>query len=221
MTMPPMNEVRCGAAAVFYEEDLYVFGGESFPINTACRHSKRLSVKASKFSTSFEKFTSEWVSYEFPFKRSYFAAQLMLRKIYLIGGYAPHQAKIDGKKQADLKEVCKSTIVYDPETNSWENIGKLNEARACFGCGVERYTIYVVGGIGRNESYLTSTECLLGGQSVWTVVPQTLPINAPDAHISTCFCYGCIYVTNTFQKKFFRKYLGDADEEYKPWDEED
>jgi len=222
MTMQPMKEARCGAAAVFHEEDLYVFGGEETPINNTLRCSRRLfNTEATKFSNSFEKLASDWVGYEFPFKISYFAAESMLGKIYLIGGYAPNNPHTNSKKKSICKEVCKDTRVYDPETNSWKTIGKLNEARACFGCHKESDTIYVVGGIGRNGSYLTSMEYLSGKETVWTVSRLTLPFYVPDAHVSTCMHYGRIFISNTSQQKFFRNFFEPFDDEYYSWKEED
>jgi len=116
---------------------------------------------------------------------------------------------INSNQPTTCKEVCKDTIIYDPETNSWENIGKLNEARACFGCGKELDTIYVVGGVGLNGSFLTSIECLPEEQQpiVWTVCRQTLPVGIADAHVSVCFLSFFIYVKDSYHKKYFRNCL--------------
>ena len=160
MKMPPMKEARCGAGAAFYEGKLFVFGGETYPISSSASFSTgQANPDASNFSSTFEIFDKKWESNIMEPKRSYFAAQFAWGKIFLIGGYSlTLEANATRGQTSPCKEVCKETVTYCPEKNTWENCGQLNEARASFGCETLPHAIVVVGGIGANKSSLTSFE---------------------------------------------------------------
>ena len=146
--LPNINEERKGAAAVYFQNELFVFGGEN---------------DYSGFVKSFEILrTQKWECIENPLlSRSFFAAQALENKIYLIGGY-----NYDQETYAIL--VRNETIVYRPSTNTWENISPLHEARASFGCAILNSKIYVLGGIGRESRNISTVEIFDPQEKLWT-----------------------------------------------------
>ena len=123
--MPYLNEARCGAAAVFYQDDVFVFGGETFPVSKNATFSGgQVNPDSSNFSQTLEKFKKEWIVGQFPLKRSYFAAQVVGGKIYLIAGYTltDSSSAVIGQN-VRCKKVCNTVNVFDPVENTWENAG--------------------------------------------------------------------------------------------------
>ena len=180
MELPSMNEARFGAAAVFFNEKLFVFGGEKQPIPfvwplqssfTLSSGSSRASFRSrsnSAFSTEsfccrFEMFSDSWKTHKqncSQYSRSYFSAQAFGNKIFFIGGY-----KFDSQYN---KEVCNETLSFCPSTNKWKIVSGLLVARASFGCAVLHSKIYAFGGIGVKQSHVGSVEIFDVYQKCWT-----------------------------------------------------
>ena len=140
--LPDIDQARKGAAVVYFENELFLFGGETTSMDGHIMYHDK-----EKFCKNFGILRRQtWKYIENPLlSRSYFAAQALGNKIYLIGGY-----KYDD--ETERKEVCNETMVYQPSTNTWENANPLHEARTMFGCAILNLKIYVLGGIGRESS---------------------------------------------------------------------
>ena len=116
--MPPMNEVRIGAAAAFWNDELFVFGGEKQTVNvrrtTDEYHERYSDCNFTSFCTTYETFQKSWKSVNnFNLKLSYFSAQCVEDKIYLIGGYQRHEK--------GGKEACNCTRIFRPSKSKWKN----------------------------------------------------------------------------------------------------
>ena len=193
MELPSLNEARLGAAAVFFNETLFVFGGEKQPI--PFRSLKRVrfgriiscsSFSLESFCCTFETLNDTWKSHDpncLEYSRSYFSAQAVGNKIYLIGGY-----KFNSKYN---KEVCAKTISFCPSTNKWKIVGDLLEARASFGCAVLESKIYVFGGIGEEDSNISSVEFFDVYQKCWTSASHF-----KSGPLSACVVSNRMYVWN-------------------------
>ena len=175
MKMPPITETRCGSAAVlFHDGNLYVFGGETLPVSTSSRFSPGQSNPDDKnFSKTYEVFdgvTHQWSVTTLPWitSCSYGAAQVVDDTIYLIGGYTP--AAENQQKKSMCKIATDSTIAFSPADNSWSLVGKLNKARASFGCATLGFHIYVVGGSGTQSSNVEGVEMMNTTEKVWTTL---------------------------------------------------
>ena len=173
MEMPSMKEARCGSAAVFYDDNLYVFEGETYPISPdSTFKAGQSNPDAKNFSTTYEVFDSvshERSLFQSPWNtpRSYGAAQVVGNKIYLIGGYKlSDRPNIKGKKRC--KEVSSDTVAFCPRDKTWKKVVNLNDARASFGCATQDTRIYVVGGYCNSISIVTSAEVLNTEEEVWT-----------------------------------------------------
>jgi len=220
MSMPQMNNVRCGAAAEIFNNDLFVFGGETVPSSNNVGYSGY--GKKPAFSATFEKLDidwerkekSKWESFELPLQRSYFSAQFLQGKIYLIGGYTPiENNKIDdaGERKIIGKIVCNYCIAYCSSTNTFNKAGNLNEARACFGCETIGNELFVVGGIGLNGTSLTSLEYLNTDQpDIWSVIFQDFPFDISyrtnDGKLSTCLIGSKLYLVTSHQHLVTRSF---------------
>ena len=156
--LPDIDQSRKGAAAVYFKNELFVFGGETAAIDRHFMYHDK-----EKFCENFGILrTQTWKYIENPLlSRSFFAAQALENKIYLIGGY-----KYDD--EAKRKEVCSETMVYQPSTNTWENANPLYEARTMFGCAILNLKIYVLGGIGRESSNINTVEIFDPQEKLWT-----------------------------------------------------
>ena len=221
LPMESLQEARCGAACVFHKDTLFVFGGETSPISTSADSANTQS--SGGFSTTFEKHSSKWKRFEFPFKRSYFAAVSTNECIYLIGGYTlkHHDDNIAGNQETVCKEVCNDCIAYFPTSNTFEKVAGLNHARACFGCEKFWYDIIVVGGIGLNGSHLKSIEYknCQDKSSVWTTffwdeLPIYSQLNSP---LSTYLNGHTLYVGVSSHPLLFRSYLCRDDGGLEDW----
>ena len=174
MKMPPMTETRCGSAAVFHDENLYVFGGETLPVSTSSTFAPGQSNPNDKnFSKTYEVFdgvTHQWSVTTLPWitSRSYGAVQVVDDTIYLIGGYTP--AAENQRNHTMCKVATDSTIAFSPADNSWSLVGKLNVARASFGCTTLGSRIYAVGGYGTQNSNVTGVEMMNTTEKVWTTL---------------------------------------------------
>ena len=160
MELPSMNEIRYGAAAVFFNETLFVFGGEKRLIPIQNKNSHNYS---KIFCGNFEKFDDNWQLQEqncSELSRSYFSAQSVGSKIYLIGGY-----KCVSRY---YKEVCSDTISFCPSKNKWKSLPNLHQGRVSFGSAVLGSKIYVFGGIDINETKLSTVEVFDVSEKRWT-----------------------------------------------------
>ena len=160
--MPSMNQVRIGGAAVFYTDELFVFGGEKYSVPTG----KSTRNYADSFCKSYEIYSGTFElksTYELD-HRSYFAAQAVGNKIYLIGGYTFYGSTRNGYE----KYACSITSIFCPSKSRWRNAGSLITARASFSSAVLNLKIYVFGGIGAGLSNVNSVEIFDVGQKGWT-----------------------------------------------------
>ena len=185
MKMPPMTETRCGSAAVFHVGNLYVFGGETLPVPKSSGFSPGQSNPyAEDFSKTYEVFdrvTHQWSVTTLPSMTScsYGVAQVVDGTIYLIGGYTP-SAK-NQQKTSRSKVATDVTIAFSPANNASSWVGKLNEARASFGCATLGSHIYVMGGYGTRSSNVTSVEVMNTTEKVWTLLNSTYSIYTHSA----------------------------------------
>ena len=193
MTLPSLNTKRCGAAAVFHESKLYVFGGERYSISKdqTFDSSKTSNPAINDFAKSFEILNEYWKEIDNDWQvRSYFSAQSINDKIYLIGGYKPNMDD-NNWYESLCKTVCQDTIIYFPKEDHWKTSGQLNVARASFGCAVHQSSIYVVGGYGKNNSLVDSVEFKNQHDDAWTLCPTSIVKGGP---MSACFVRNRMYV---------------------------
>ena len=184
--LPLMNELRMGAAAVFCNEKLLVFGEkESVPTY------KTPHDYADSFCDSYETFGGTWqlkFSFEL-YHRSYFAPQVVRNRMYLIGGYGFFETKRDYHE----KIPCTETRKFCPSKNTWKIAGSLRAARASFSSAVFNSKIYVFGGIGAGHSNVNSVEIFDVGQKCWTeggAIKQAIscPMSACSVSDTIYFC---------------------------------
>ena len=187
-----MIEARCGAAAVYYKNNLYVFGGENTWVNPVQNHGHQQSFN--NFVKSFEVFNNEWkTGGNLKSDRSYACAEIVNNKIFLIGGFTINtERRIYHNQQS--KEPTSSTDIYNVKNGSWSNGPTLKFARAAFGSAVVNSTVYVLGGIGVNGSCLKNVEFLETSSRIWTTVTINLSYNCRQP----CACYvkGQIYLSS-------------------------
>ena len=208
MEMSSLSEARCGAAAVFLDNKIIVFGGETIPVSrTAAYKGGQANPDASNFSQTLEKFDHKWETEKFPFTRSYFAAQVFDSKIYLIGGYTISDAsEIVFGEQARCKKAVNTVIVFDPTENEWKEDGCMNEARANFGCAVIRKsTVIVVGGDNTSPSLISAEFRKIKSSKVWTMYRST-PCRSSH-RISACYVNDKLFVANLQNLKLYSKDL--------------
>ena len=202
-----MNEARCGCAAIYYKNDLLVFGGERTwidPKRCYYDNGKNPNCKTD-FVESFEVFKENWKTLgNLTSIRSYACAEVAEDKVYLIGGFTLN--KNDGHlfnyRNTYSKIPCTSTEIYDVEENKWSNGPILNIARACFGSILLNSTIYVVGGFGVGCSLLNDVEFLDTTCGVWTRVISNSLFTLSQA---SAYCVqGQIYLTSPDTKSMVR-----------------
>ena len=196
ITLPSLNVARCGAAAVFQGSKLYVFGGETIPISKDKRfNDSDANPSVFDFAKSFETFYGVWKQTDNDWQvRSYFSAQAINDKIYLIAGYKP--TINNGSRSStskNCKTVCKDIITYFSNENTWETNGQLNVARASFGCAVHQSSIYVAGGYGDDNSLVDSVEFKNQHDDAWTLCPTVIVNGGP---MSACFVRNRMYVAS-------------------------
>ena len=195
--LPSMNEVWIGSAAVFCDDEVFVFGGEK---KSGFTHSMFHNYKDS-FYYSYETFSGAWqlnFSIELN-QRSYFAAQAVGNKIYLIGGYRFFETTRNNYE----KIPCTETRIFCPSKNTWKIAGSLWTARASFSSAVLNSKIYVFGGIGAGRSSVNSVEIFDVGQKCWTsggTIQQA--ISCP---MSACSVSNTIYFSKEQQLYKYRK----------------
>ena len=173
--LPDMNEPRYGAAAVFFGDYLYVFGGQSAETHTWSPSTKTGNPDLFYYKTAYEKWNKNWNCWNyvfFPFTpRSFLAAHTLKDKIYLIGGFEPSTGEEDHLKNKNTipsRIACKITTMFSPRKKSCTEICPMTTARAAFASAVFNSNIYVCGGMGRYEEYLSAVEFLDTTNRIWT-----------------------------------------------------
>ena len=204
--LPSLNEARCGAAAVFHDNCLYVFGGEKQPVpirqKKASRGFSALSYR-SNFCRNYEKLNETWEAIDFRIiPRSYFAAHSVNKKIYLIGGY-----KCDSNGE---KEVCYETMAFNPSKGTWKEGRRLNVGRACFGSALLDSNIYILGGMGEDRSYVENVEFLNPIQEVWTIVKGKVH----SGFLSACAIEGGLYYLHVELEKLYQVHKNGSEIEH-------
>ena len=170
--LPSMNVARCGSAAAFYNEELYVFGGETTPVSRFARFAQYDDNSyASTLTETFETFEAKkgWkINKLCPNARSYGAAVAFQNKIILIGGYKPGK---DVYQKLNLcKEPCDEVFIYNPVRDTWKKSIHMMYARAEFACTLWRSNVYVVGGISCGNIWLDMVEYIdLNNDNIWTI----------------------------------------------------
>ena len=130
--LPSLNTARCGAAAVFHDSNLFVFGGELILQNKTLHHSYSSQIDLTfNFAMSFETLSESWQQTANDWQaRSYFCAQAINGRIRLIGGYKltksfQYQDGSSYSRSSDTvryKETWRETIVYTPDDETWEPV---------------------------------------------------------------------------------------------------
>ena len=113
-----MNEIRIGAEAVFCNDELFVLGDEKQTVNvrrtTDKYHERYSGYNSTSFCATYETFPkSRKLVNNFNLKLSYFSAQRVEVKIYLIGGYLRHEK--------GGKEAGNCTRTFRPSKANWKN----------------------------------------------------------------------------------------------------
>ena len=199
-----MNEIRMGAAAVFCDDKLFVFGGEKSVPN----HKISYSYPAN-FCNNYEIYSGTWQlkSSKELYQRSCFAAQVVGSKVYLIGGCKYEKALWCNECE---KQVSEETHIFCPSKNRWRNAGSLNTARASFSSAVLNSKIYVFGGIGAGNSYVSSVEVFDVRQKRWTSGGTIQQAASPT---SACSVSDTIYFLANYNEKLYKyrqsEYAGD------------
>ena len=184
VTLPSLSVARSGAAAVVFENQLFVFGGEMEPVVKESSYSGTANPAKSKFANTYETFDRSWNAKENSLvSRSHFAAQVVGDSIYLMGGYVatPDNPNVNvntvSRRYANPFHPCQTssdTVIFCPRTNVWTRGGKLHEARASFASVVLNSNIYVVGGCRSNifdlDHAIAGVEILNTKENIWTIV---------------------------------------------------
>ena len=149
----PMNEIREGHELVVCAGCLYALGGSNsiWVVST---------VERLRSSDILEK----WVKVQ-PMQepRHIFAAVSCNNYIYAIGGSCGNY------KWSHLKSVEK----YNPFTNQWVYVNKMNRARTHHSACVINDRIYVVGGFDEKSNRIQEIECYDPATNKWTIVGKT------------------------------------------------
>ena len=188
-SLPSMIVARSGAAAVYFDDQLYVFGGEVNDIPDFCFSKEQFlgTRTIDDFAGDFETFSESWqVGGKLLSRRSFAKAEVIGRKIYLIGGYQftqksfpqnPKRFYSGGRNRAfcPLKVVCNSTDVFKLDKQTWTKGSTLNIRRADFGLASVESKIFVFGGKGVESSNLTDAEFLDHDSNLWTMIDATSP----------------------------------------------
>jgi len=198
--LPSLNEARIGAAAVCFDENIYVFGGEKHRVPARENASRSRSNYNSWNSycgicNTFEKYDGSWeLKKRLETARSYFAAHAIGNEIYLIGGY---KCTADNEK----KEVCNSTVTFSPTRNLWRDVGSLKTARAGFGSAVINTKIYVFGGKGDRLSNVAGIEVYDILSNVWMCVNNH---SMCGGILTASYIDSGIYFVNIDQEKLWK-----------------
>ena len=104
-----------------------------------------------------------------PKKKYYHGCIFVNNNIYIIGGYE-HVDRINS-----IPSTLKNVEQFNLSKNQWQNVNKLNEARACFGQCVFNGQIFVFGGL-YNGSSLESIEKYDEENNIWSLYHIKLPM---------------------------------------------
>ncbi len=149
----PLNIPRGGAAAISFQNNIYVFGGMSLNNNVL---------------NTVEVFIPESGTWDttmvpaFSMPRYNASAVLFENRIYLIGG-------------RDDERVFNEVEVYDPVQNSWSLVQKLRNDRESLAAAVFNDRIYVIGGQKANYNLVEEIEWYNYGEDDWLAVIFNLP----------------------------------------------
>ena len=199
-TVSSMNEARCGCAAVYYKNDLFVFGGERTWIDPSLKYQGNTPNPRSRadFVESFEVLSKSWkITENVTFVCSYASAEVVQDKVYVMGGFTLNTSLVNqGSHQSFyMKKPSVCSYIYEFQENKWSYGPNLNIARAKFGSAVICSTIYVLGGYGMNCSVINDVEFLETSSNVWTRINCTAPYNL--IHVYACCAQGEIYVKSS------------------------
>ncbi len=107
---------------------------------------------------------------DMPTPRSNAGAAVVDGKIYVVGGLAATDRRMESNK------ILKVVEVYDPQTDTWESKQDMSEPRLSFGIGVVDRKIYVMGGANffENQWRLDHVEVYNPDTDVWHNRPSLL-----------------------------------------------
>ena len=199
-TVSSMNEARCGCAAVYYKNDLFVFGGERTWIDPAATYENNIPNPRTNadFVKSFEVLNKNWkIAGNATFLCSYASAEVVQDKVYVIAGFTLNtpSENYESHESFYIKEPSVCSRIYEFQENKWSYGPNLNIARAEFGSAVLGSTIYVLGGYGINCSVINDVEFLETSSNVWTRINCTAPYKL--MHVYACCAQGQIYVKSS------------------------
>ncbi len=175
---------RAGAAAVVWENKIYIFGGKS--------SNNKILNSVECYDPARGEWDDETIP-EFAEARYNAAAVVYQGKIYLIGG----RGEVD---------VLKSVEVYDPAQNLWSDANDLHEKREGFSAVVLDGHIYVIGGQRDEHSLVNEIEWYDEEKDKWKEIKDHMshPRAAPFAAAvgDTFYMFGGYYfgLTKTFYK---------------------
>ncbi len=171
----PLQSPRGGAAAIAYDNKVYVFGGKSID---------------NKVLNTVELYTPEqglWDTTSVPaFTIPRYNASVVIfdNRLYLIGG-------------RDEEKVFNDVEVYDPEQNMWSPVQKLRNDRESLAAAVFNDRIYAIGGQRADYNLVEEIEWYNYGENDWLEAIFNLPYPRA-AHFSavvqdTFFMFGGYY----------------------------
>ncbi len=107
---------------------------------------------------------------DMPMPRSNAGAAVVDGKIYVVGGLAATDRRMESTK------ILKVVEVYDPQTDTWERKQDMSQPRLSFGIGVVGREIYVMGGANffENQWRLDHVEVYDPDTDVWHNRPSLL-----------------------------------------------
>ena len=157
--MTPMNESRCGAAAVIFYETLFVFGGEKVPISKDAKFSSnQINPEALNFVQNYESFNIEWKLHSsFSRSLSHARAEVANDKIYIFGGYTL-ASNNDFTGRQRCKVATSQTLIFSPADDSFVKSNNMHYSRAEFSSAVINNMIFVAGGCDENSRSVEKIE---------------------------------------------------------------
>ena len=172
--MPPMNEARCGAAAVVFNETLFVFGGEKVPISETSEFSNnQINPEALNFVQNYESFNIDWKLHSsFSRSLSHARAEVANGKIYIIGGYT-FASNNDFNGRQRCKIATSQTLIFSPADDSFVKSKNMHYSRAEFSSAVINNKIFAIGGCNHKNSFyrtIDTMEYLNTDENVWTLL---------------------------------------------------
>lgn len=167
--LPAMKVPRGYACAAYVSDAVFVFGGvmEADP-----------KVGFTPPNNAVEKFdfsTLRWSSVT-PMPTATLASRCVTLngRIYVLGGRV-----VDGVASSGHSNYVQ---VFDPASNSWSAVARMQRSRAWFGAAVLHGRIYAIGGVGPltpdlKTGYLDSVEVYEPARDVWTLLDTKLAVH--------------------------------------------